>query len=447
MLDNLPDIICMLFILVFFVFPSWAWMLYHESKARKIQEEALAAGRHEPASILPWINTKTCMGSGACVTACPEDVLKVIDGQAVAVTASSCVGHGTCVAVCPVDAIELVFGSENRGIDIPKRDPKFQTNVPGLYVAGELGGMGLIANAIEQGAQAMRNAADGIKPRSDIWDVVIVGAGPAGMGAALVAKEKGLNYALLDQDTLGGAILHFPRKKLVFTRPVDIPGYGRVKVSQLEKEELVALFQHVAESCGLEVQEGERVDKVALQPDGTLLTVTPNNSFVAQRVLLCLGRRGTPRKLGAPGEDQEKVAYALLEPELYTFQHLLVVGGGDSAVEAAMTLGEQEGTRVWLSYRQASLTRPKKKNIERLRKAVRDGYVELVLESKVKAIEADRVVLEQKGEEIVLPNDFVFVFAGGVLPTKFLQDAGIVVQRHHGKNVVELEASKDKKRA
>jgi len=442
MLDNLPDLICMMIIIVFFVFPSWAWMLFHESRARKEHEEALAAGRHEPASILPWINLKTCMGSGACVTACPEDVLKVIDGQAVAVTASSCVGHGTCVAVCPVDAIDLVFGSENRGIDIPQRNPKFETNVPGLFVAGELGGMGLIANAIEQGAQAMKNAAEGVQSRSDIWDVVIVGAGPAGMGAALVAKEKGLNYALLDQDSLGGAILHFPRKKLVFTRPVDIPGYGRVKVSQLEKEELVALFQHVAESCGLEVQEGERVDQVTRQDDGTLLTVTPNNSYIAQRVLLCLGRRGTPRKLGVPGEEQQKVAYALLEPELYAYQHLLVVGGGDSAVEAAITLGEQEGTRVWLSYRKASLTRPKKKNIERLRKAVKEGRVELLLESNVRGIEADRVVLEQQGEEIVLPNDFVFVFAGGVLPTKFLQAAGIVVQRHHGKRIVELEAEK-----
>ena len=440
MLNNLPDLICMMIILVFFVFPSWAWMLFHESRARKQQEEALAAGRHEPASILPYINLKACMGSGACVSACPEDVLKVIDGQAVAVTASSCVGHGTCVAVCPVDAIELVFGSENRGIDIPKRDPKFETNVPGLYVAGELGGMGLIANAIEQGAQAMRNAAQGLSSRSDVWDVVIVGAGPAGMGAALVARELGLNYALLDQESLGGAILHFPRKKLVFTRPVDIPGYGRVKVSQLQKEELVALFQHVAETCELVVQEGERVDAVHRQEDGTLMTVTPENSYVSQRVLLCLGRRGTPRKLGVPGEDQEKVAYALLEPELYAYQHLLVVGGGDSAVEAAMALGEQDGTRVWLSYRKASLTRPKKKNIERLRKAVKEGRVELVLESQVTAIEADRVVLKQQGDEVVLPNDFLFVFAGGVLPTKFLQAAGIVVQRHHGKRVVELES-------
>ena len=206
MIENLPDLICSVFIIVFFVFPSWAYMLYHENKARKEQEEALKAGRHEPASIIPYINLKTCMGAGACVTACPEDVLKVIDGQAVAVNASACVGHGTCVAVCPVDAIELVFGSEARGIDIPQRNPQFESNVPGLYVAGELGGMGLIANAIEQGAQAMGFAGKGITRRDGVYDVVIVGAGPAGMGAALIAKQMGLNYALLDQDTLGGAI-------------------------------------------------------------------------------------------------------------------------------------------------------------------------------------------------------------------------------------------------
>jgi thioredoxin reductase (NADPH) len=439
MIENLPDLICALFIALFFVFPSWAWMLFHESRARKAQEEALAAGRHEPASIIPFVNLKTCMGSGACVTACPEDVLKVIDGQAVAINASACVGHGTCVAVCPVDAIELVFGSEARGIDIPKSSPQFETNVPGLYVAGELGGMGLIANAIEQGAQAMGFAAKGIKKGVDAWDVVIVGAGPAGMGAGLIAKQLGLRYALLDQDALGGAILHFPRKKLVFTRPVDIPGYGRIKVSQLQKEELVDLFKQVAEKTGLEVRSGERVDEVKSRDDGLLTVTTPNETYVAQRVLLCLGRRGTPRKLGVPGEDQEKVAYALLEPDLYTHQHLLVVGGGDSAVEAAITLGEQEGNQVWLSYRQASLTRPKKKNLERLREAVRKGQVELLLESDVQEIGVDRVVLEQRGEQVTLPNDAVFVFAGGVLPTKFLQSAGVQVQRHHGKRVVALD--------
>ncbi len=435
-MEHLPYLLCITFIAFFLILPTWLWIQLTERKARREYMRAREAGRHEPVTILPLVDVTTCMGSGACVKACPEDVLSIIDGQAVAVNASACVGHGACAAVCPVDAIQLVFGSKKRGIDIPEVGPDFQTNVPGLFIAGELGGMGLISNAVEQGSQATKNAVRGLKKGVHPWDAVIVGAGPAGIASALVAKQNGLKYALLEQAVFGGAIRHYPRKKLVFMRPINFPTYGRVKLSSMRKEDLVQLLEDVVRKGDLEVREHQRVEGIEPQQDGSFaVTTQAGDHYATGRVIIAVGRRGTPRQLDVPGEVDEKVAYALLEPELYTHDHVLVVGGGDSAVETAMALGSQEGNRVWLSYRRAKINRPNEKNIKLLREAVRRGKVELVLNSSVTKISADRVMLDHAGEELVLPNDFVFVFAGGVLPTKLLKRAGIRIQRHYGRRV------------
>lgn len=437
--DYLWHFICVGFIFIFLVFPTWLYMQVMEWKARRDLDEAQQAGRVEPVSIRPLIDLKLCMGSATCVRACPEDVLAILDGQAVLINTAACVGHGACVPACPVDAVELVFGSSKVGIDIPEVGPDFQTNVPGLYVAGELGGMGLIANAVEQGVQSMTYAAEALQSNPDIWDVVIIGAGPAGIGAALIAKKLGLRFYLVDMGDFGGAIRHYPRKKLVFIRPMDFPTYGKVKFNSLLKEELVDILEDVIVSKDIEVHTQERVEEVLPQDDGTFQVNTQKQTLRCSKVILAIGRAGIPRKLGAAGEDQEKVAYWLKDPEAFTYEHMLVVGGGDSAVEAAMALGEQPGNRVFLSYRKASFSRPKKKNVERLRKAVKAGNVELVLESKVLEIGVDRVVLKQNGDELVLPNDYCFVFAGGILPTDFLRKAGIKIKRHHGKKIIDLE--------
>lgn len=421
---------------VFLVVPTWIKLHLQDRRARQKLESAVAEGRHEPPTIRPWLDPGRCMGSGACVTACPEHVLQVIDGQMRVVDGAKCVGHGACVAACPTVAIELVFGSERRGIEIPAVGPDFQTNVPGIYIAGELGGMGLIANAVEQGAQALANAARGLPATPDGgFDVVVVGAGPAGLAAALAARQQGLRYALLDQEAFGGALRHFPRQKIVMTRPMELPGFGRVKLSTTRKEALIELFEEVVAKTGLEISAPERVDAVARDGAGFVVT-TDRRTLRASRVILAVGRRGTPRRLEVPGEDGEKVAYRLVDAELYQHQHLLVVGGGDSAIEAACDLADQPGNRVTLSYRGKELSRPKAANVERLRSATDSGRLTLLLESKVKKIGVDRVWVDQGDAEQVLPNDFVFVFAGGILPTAFLQKAGIDVATHHGKRVV-----------
>ena len=435
-----PYLIAIAVIGVVFVFPAWLAFRKEEREALAELQAAIDGGRHEPVSIRPWVDATKCMGSGACLLACPEHaVLQVIDGQAQLVNATACVGHGACATACPRGAIELVFGGEKRGVDLPQVGPDFQSNVPGLYIAGELGGMGLIANAVEQGRQAAKHALRRL-PRNHRAhvDLLVVGAGPAGLAAGMAAQEAGKSVLVVEQDVFGGAIRHYPRQKLVMSRAWQLPGQKKVRGGTLSKEELVALLSAMVEASGLPIHEQERVDAVESTEGGTFLVTTTERTVHAARVILAVGRRGTPRTLDVPGEDREKVAYRLLEPEQFEHRHVLVVGGGDSAVEAVIQLGEQEGCRPTLSYRKDRIVRPKLKNQQRLQAAVDAGRVELLLGSTVQDIGADRVRLDAGDASVVLPNDAVLVFAGGVLPTKFLQAAGIDLERHFGKRIERL---------
>jgi thioredoxin reductase len=178
------------------------------------------------------------------------------------------------------------------------------------------------------------------------------------------------------------------------------------------------------------------VDSIRPIDEGGFLVETSKGNILARKVVIAVGRAGTPRRLGVPGEDAEKVSYRLLDPELYQHQHILVVGGGDSALEAACSLAEQPGNRVTLSYRKAKVNRAKAANISRMNALAVSDALNLVFESTVKRVEADRVVLSQLGENKVVANDFVFVFAGGVLPFAFLEKVGIQIETHFGQRKV-----------
>lgn len=408
---------------------------------RKLQERAASTrlqraaqtGATEPVSLHPVINPEKCVGCGACTHACPEGrIIGMIGGKAQLLDPGSCIGHGACQTACPAGAIELVFGSAQRGVDIPVVSSSFESNVPGLYVAGELGGMGLIANAIEQGRQAVEAIAKREHlHQPGLYDVIVVGGGPAGIAASLAAKQQGLRCLTLEQDTLGGTVARYPRAKVVMTRPAVLPLYGKVRLRRVRKERLLGLWQEVTAKTGLEIQQGVRVERI-VPTDWGFEVATTSGIAKASTVLLATGRRGSPRRLGVPGETLPKVVYSLDDPAQYSGQHVLVVGGGDSAAEAVLALARQSVASLTLCYRGAEFTRPRPVNLQRLNALVAQRRVKVMLGSQVRAIEPDRIAVEQDGHTQVWRNDAVIICAGGMLPTSLLADIGVRVERKFG---------------
>jgi thioredoxin reductase/NAD-dependent dihydropyrimidine dehydrogenase PreA subunit len=421
--------------LVFF----WRWWgrkrRHIEQTSRVKHEEAQRAGLTEPVSLHPAIDPTRCVGCGECIKACPEQpeshVLGLIDGKAELVTPSDCIGHGACRTACPVGAITLVFGTERRGVDIPVLSTDFETNVPGVFVAGELGGMGLIRNALVQGREAVEAVARRRQRRQGMLDLFIVGAGPAGFSASLTAMSLGLKFATVEQESLGGCVFHYPRAKLVMTAPVELPFIGKIKIKQTSKEALLQFWQNVERKSGLVINYNERVDSIAPRHGGFVVR-TSKREYEASAVVLAIGRRGTPRKLGVPGEELPKVVYRLIDPEQYAGQRVLVVGGGDSALEAAASIAEVDGAKVAISYRGGAFARAKPKNRQRVEAAREDGRLLVALGSIVKQIAQDAVTIEQKGKLLRLPNDAVIVAAGGVVPTEFLKGVGVQIETKYG---------------
>ncbi len=412
------------------------WIYVHRQRQREADSlstlrQAEESGLTEPLSLHPVVDPNICMGSGACTRACPESALGIVRGKANLINPTVCIGHGACAAACPVEAIKLVFGTERRGVDIPYVKPTFETNVSGIYIAGELGGMGLIRKAAEQGQQAMASIAR-VHSEANQLDVVIVGAGPAGISASLAAMERKLKFVTLEQeDSLGGTVYHYPRNKIVMTQPVSLPLVGKVKMGEVSKESLLEFWQGIVERTRLPITFDERVTRILAVDRGFVVNVGPKE-YHCRSLLLAIGRRGTPRKLEVPGEELPKVVYRLVDPEQYRAMRVLVVGGGDSAIEAAVAVASEPGTTVTLSYRGDAFGRVKVKNRERMSEAEQAGRLSVRLRSSVTRIDERQVILDQEGGVIAIENDVIIVCAGGILPTPMLKEIGIRVEKKFG---------------
>lgn len=383
-----------------------------------------------PRSQHPHIDNAQCIGCATCTTVCPEgDVLAMVGAKAAIVNGYKCIGHGLCAEACPVGAIQMVMASPSVGADMPFMTAEHETSIQNLFIAGELGGLALIKNAVNHG----RECVDTISARLDenrpatpgLHDVLIIGAGPAGISASLRAIENRLSYVTLEQDEVGGTVAKYPRQKLVMTSPVEFPMYGKFKKTELSKENLLAFWDMVLNRADFNVRTGEKVENITKGADGLFTVNTINNSYRARAVVLALGRTGTPRKLGVEGEDLAKVMYRLIEADHYVNKRILVVGGGDSAVEAAMGLASQVGNQVTLSYRKEQFSRIKERNAKRIDECWRNGKINVAFNSIPVKIREDSVTLEVGGQLRELPNDYVWIFAGGTPPYDFLKKIGV----------------------
>ena len=440
---GIGGVICFIFLFLY---------LKSLKKRERLAKEAAEKGKlfsEGPKAQHPQIDNNYCIGCATCTAVCPEgDVLAMIGGKAVIVNGHKCIGHGLCADACPVGAITMVMAAPGMAADMPQLTPEFETTVRNMFIVGELGGLALIKNAVNQGRDCVDTIANRLKSRplppvQGVYDVLIIGAGPAGISASLRAIEHKLNYITLERDEVGGTVAKYPRQKLVMTSPVEFPMYGKFKKMQLSKENLLAFWDMVLNRADFNVSTGEKVEDIQKGEDGIFTVITATNQHRARAVILALGRAGEPRKLGVKGEDLPKVMYRLIEADHYINKKIMVIGGGDSAVEAAMGLANQKGNQVTLSYRSAQFSRIKERNAKRIEECAKSGKVKVLFNSNPLEFKPESVIIDVAGTQQEIPNDFVWIFAGGTPPIAFLKKVGVGV----GSKDVTLEASKAAKQA
>src|SRR5262252_2170477 len=430
-MDTLIAFVVAAALTLFFLRNYFKSLKVRDAKAQEAAEKGKLFSEG-PKAQHPHIDTNYCIGCATCTTVCPEgDVLAMLAGKAVIVNGYKCIGHSLCADACPVGAITMVMAKPSMGADMPILSAECETTVPNMFIVGELGGLALIKNAVNQGRDCIDVILQGFTARGtartlpDIYDVLIVGAGPAGIAASLSAIQHKLKYMTLERDEIGGTVAKYPRQKLVMTSPVEFPMYGKFKKTELSKENLLAFWDKVLHRADFKVRTGQKVENIVRGEDGVFTVSTQDSQYRSHAVILALGRTGTPRKLGVKGEHLPKVMYRLIEADHYVNKKILVVGGGDSAVEAAMGLAHQVGNTVTVSYRQGAFSRIKDRNAQRIEDFIRRNKLQVLFNSNPVEFRPDSVILEVNGTRQTLANDFVWIFAGGEPPVAFLKKIGV----------------------
>lgn len=408
------------------VVPYFKKIKNREFEAKRRFDELKISGLNKANSIHPNIDYLNCIGCGGCVKACPEgDVLGIIDGKATLIHGSKCIGHGLCAKACPIGAITLLMAPPSKSANLPKLDENYETNIKGIFIVGELSGISLIRNAISHSKIAIDFISkERLNGSKEILDLLIIGAGPAGLTSGLVSIEKKLNYLIIEQSEIGGTIFQYPRRKMVLTQPIELPLWGKIPAKEIVKEELLDLWYKIISKFEMKIETNQKLISIN-KVENYFETKTESKNFKSKNIVLALGKRGSPIKLGVKGESQSKVMYKLIDASTYQNQKVLVVGGGDSAIEAALGLALQKTNDVTISYRKSEFTRLKERNLQKLTDAQKNNELKIIFNSNVEEILEQKVLINQNSKIIEIENDFVFILAGGELPYDLLKKIGV----------------------
>ncbi|MBK8237698.1 MAG: NAD(P)-binding domain-containing protein [Deltaproteobacteria bacterium] len=412
------------------------WALLRTLALRRLRAVARARVEVAPPERvrLPLVDASTCIGCSACVDACPYDVLELRDYVAQVVRAPDCCGLTLCEQRCPNGS--LVVTDREAAADRIALDADLQSrDVPGLYLAGDLTGLPLIRNAINQGAHAMRACAaalarGGARDPSRL-DVVVIGAGPAGLAAALEAMRHGLSLQVFEQGSVAESVRSFPRGKLVFDQPLSIPLIGDLWLKESSKEELLGHWLRIVRARAVPVAEHHRVTAVTPLQGGGFAVQTLHDGVAAtvhtRRVVVAIGKRGTPRRLPVelPDAVLDRVHYGLADARSFIDQRVVVAGLGDVAMEAAIALAHQRGTTVTIVHRGEGMTRGKARNIAELQRLVASGRIALRLGQQITAVTPEAIGLAGAGAGTWLPWDRLLVLIGSLPPWDTLAAMGV----------------------
>ncbi len=392
-----------------------------------------------PRVLVHDINDDRCTGCDACVAVCPTNVLDLVANKSRVLRFQDCIQCEACMFACPTEALVMFpEGATPPPLKIPEIDENFQTAVPGQYLIGEVAGKPLVKNAANLGRAVVEHMlSTGMYPGAlgggpDTVDVAIIGSGPGGLSAALTCIQKGLSYVVLDKEQMiASTIARYPKGKLVMAEPYDTENLSLLPVFDSSKEQLIPIWKELIERVRLQVKLGESVETVQRSSQGFEIRTTVA-TYHAQRVVLSIGTRGKPRTLQVPGENLPKVFSLLEDPDEWQGRSVLVVGGGDSACEAALALADA-GAKVTISYRGRGFNRAQPKNKQSIERYAAEGRIKAKLGSQVLQFDPDSVTIAlADGTQKRYPNEAAFVLIGADPPVAWLEKVGVrFVERPH----------------